>query len=346
MRSPRCLPGYGDCRRRGDWIDPDVARVKFAEYAEQWIADRVLKARTEELYRSLLCNHLLAAFGNLNIGDIDEASVRRWRKERLRAGPAAQRPFGPVVVAKAYRLLHSIFTTAVDDRIVPRNPCRIEAGGKEESPERRTVSLPVVFEIADAIPVRYRALVLLATFTSLRWGELVALRRHNIDLDMCEIRIVETTAQLDSGVLQPETPKSQAGRRTVAFHADLAPQIRWHLERFAEPGESGLVFVGPKGARLRRSNFHRIWAKACATAGTPDLHFHDLRHTGGTLAAATGASLKELMVRLGHSSTRAALIYQHATRDRDQAIAQALAELARHVPMPYQDHTNEPRENA
>ena len=128
----------------------------------------------------------------------------------MQAGPTAQRPFGPTVVAKAYRLLHSIFTTAVDDQIVPRNPCRIDTGGKEESPERRTVSLPVVFEIADAIPVRYRTLVLLATFTSLRWGELVALRRHNIDLDTCEIRIVETTAQLDSGVLQPETPKSQA----------------------------------------------------------------------------------------------------------------------------------------
>lgn len=180
--------------------------------------------------------------------------------------------------------------------------------------------------------------------TSLRWGELVALRRHNIDLDTCEIRIVETTAQLDSGVLQPETPKSQAGRRTVAFPADLAPQIRWHLERFAEPGESGLV--GPKGARLRRSNFHRIWVKACGTAGAADLHFHDLRHTGGTLAAATGASLKELMARLGHSSTRAALIYQHATRDRDQAIAQALGELARHVPERRQDEIKEPRQNA
>jgi hypothetical protein len=66
-------------------------------------------------------------------------------------------------------------------------------------------------------------------------------------------------------------------------------------------------------------------------AGVPSLHFHDLRHVGGTLAATTGASLKELMARLGHSSTRAALIYQHATRDRDQAIAKALGGLVREV---------------
>ncbi|MEV7005349.1 hypothetical protein [Streptosporangium sp. NPDC051022] len=61
-----------------------------------------------------------------------------------------------------------------------------------------------------------------------------------------------------------------------------------------------------------------------AAVGLPDLHFHDLRHVGNTLAASTGASLKELMSRMGHSSTRAALIYQHAGQDRDRAIAQAL----------------------
>jgi len=136
-----------------------------------------------------------------------------------------------------------------------------------------------------------------------------------------EIRIVETMAQLDTGALQPETPKSSAGRRAVAFPYELAPEVRWHLERFAEPGERGLVFVGPQGAILRRSNFRRIRVRACERAGISDLHFHDLRHTGGTLAAASGASLRELMARLGHSSTRAALIYQHASRDRDRAIA-------------------------
>jgi len=314
---------------RGDWIDPDIAKVPFSEYAEQWINDRVLKVRTEELYRGLLRNHLLAAFGQLNVADIDEAAVRRWRKERLDAGPYAERPFGPVTVAKAYRLLHAILTTAADDRIIRRNPCRIENAGKEDSPEREIVPLPIVFALVNAVPVRYRALILLATFAGLRWGELAALRRASIDLDACEIRIIETTAELDTGGLLPDTPKSRAGRRTVAFPADLVPELRWHLDRFSEPGPRGLVFVGPKGASLRRSSFRPIWGKACATAGVPGLHFHDLRHTGGTLAAATGATLKELMARLGHSSPRAAMIYQHATSDRDQVIAKALGGLAR-----------------
>lgn len=129
----------------------------------------------------------------------------------------------------------------------------------------------------------------------------------------------------------PETPKSNAGRRTVSFPAELLPELRWHLERFAAAGERGLVFVGPKGGPLRRSNFRPLWNAACEQAGVPGLHFDDLRHVGGTLAATTGASLKELMARLGHSSTRAAMIYQHATRDRDEAIAKALGGLMRQV---------------
>jgi hypothetical protein len=135
------------------------------------------------------------------------------------------------------------------------------------------------------------------------------------------------THVLDRGGLVPETPKSRAGRRTVRFPAELAPELRRHLEQFAAAGERGLVFVGPQGAPLRRSNFRPIWNAACNQAGVPGLHFHDLRHVGGTMAAATGASLKELMARLGHSSTRAAMMYQHATQDRDEAIAKALGGL-------------------
>lgn len=329
---------------RGDWIDPESAKIRFGEYAEQWMRDRVLKVRTEELYRGLLRNHLLPTFAGVSLGDIDEAAVRSWRKERLNAGKKAKCPFGPVTVAKAYRLLHAILTTAVEqDRMMRRNPCRIEGAGKEESAERQTVPLPVVFAIADAVPVRYRVLVLLATFADLRWGELAGLRRENIDLDACEVRIVETVAEPDKGGLLPETPKSQAGRRTVTFPAELVPELRWHMERFAEPGNRGLVFIGPKGGQLRRGNFLRIWNKARASVGLPDLHFHDLRHTGGTLAAATGATVKELMARLGHSSVRAAMIYQHATKDRDQAIAKALGGLVREV-RGAQDEQQERRE--
>ena len=88
------------------------------------------------------------------------------------------------------------------------------------------------------------------------------------------------------------------------------------------------VFPNSKGEPLRRGSFASVWQRARVRAGVPHLRFHDLRHTGNTLAAATGASTRELMSRMGHSSMRAALIYQHATTDRDAAIAAALSRLA------------------
>jgi integrase len=108
---------------------------------------------------------------------------------------------------------------------------------------------------------------------------------------------------------------------------EIAPELADHLERFAAPGPAGLVFIGPKGGRLRRSNFRKFWHRARQAVGLPELHFHDLRHTGNTMAAAQGASLKELMERMGHSSPRAALIYLHATRDRDRKIAAGMGKL-------------------
>lgn len=145
----------------------------------------MLKARTQELYAGLLRNHLLPTFGAVSLDRINEAAVRRWRKTRLDAGPLAERPFGPVTVAKAYRLLHAILATAADDRLIGRNPCRIDKAGKEESDERPVIPLPVVFDVASKVPARFRALVLLATFAQLRFGELAGLRRDCLDPDAC-----------------------------------------------------------------------------------------------------------------------------------------------------------------
>jgi integrase len=108
--------------------------------------------------------------------------------------------------------------------------------------------------------------------------------------------------------------------------AVLVDVLNDHLAEYPATGDE-LLFRGPKGAPLRRNNFHRSvdWSALVLKAGLPArFHFHDLRHTGNTLAAASGASTRELMHRMGHGSMRAALIYQHATSDRDREIASAL----------------------
>ncbi len=261
----------------------------------------------------------------MGLGSISPAKVRTWRTELLVAN------VGRSTVAKTYRIVHAVFATAVDDDLIRRNPCRIKGAGFEQSPERPTATLDQVFAIAEAIQPRYRLLVLLATFAQLRFGELVAIRRNSVDLDKMELRVRVATAEMANGTLVDGDPKSRAGIRPISLPTALRSDIEWQLKYVAQPGQMGRrLFIGPQGGILRRSNFSRIWKTALKNAGVPDdvdLHLHDLRHTGSTWSAQTGATLKEVMARIGHSSTRAAMIYQHATRERDQAIATALGQL-------------------
>jgi integrase len=270
-----------------------------------------------------------------SVASIREPKVRAWRHGLLESGVNA------VTMAKAYRLLKAIFNTAVDDGLIRRNPCRTVGGGQERSAERPVLTVEQVGRLAEAIGVRYQALVLLATFASLRWGELAALTRRNVDLDACTVRAVSSLTETDSGTLLPGLPKSAAGRRTAQLPPLIVPSLSNHLNRYAQPDDDGLVFVSPRGTRLRRSNFRRrVWLPALTKAGLPGIHFHDLRHTGNIPTATAGASLRELMARMGHASTRAALVYLHDTDDRQRTIATVVSDLAR----PGLGHTNAPSE--
>ena len=308
----------------GDWQNPDV-KSAFGEYAESWFKDRDYAATTRERNDSALKLHILPTFRAVPLRDITTPQVRRWRTTLLDQG------VGGATVAKAYQILRAIMNTAADDGLVQRNPCRIKGGATAPSAERPFLSVAEVFRLADAVPARYRVMILLASFTALRFGELAGLQRWDVDLERRTISVRRSVAETRSDGLTVKAPKSAAGVRTVAFPASLTVELAAHLAEYAEPGRTGRVFVGPRGGVLRRNNFQRIWLRATAAAGLGDVHFHDLRHTGNTLAATGGASTRELMHRMGHSWVRAALIYQHLVNGRDHEIAGHVDDQIRRV---------------
>lgn len=305
---------------RGTWVNPAAGRVTLREYSTRWLEQRPdLRPRTVELYESELRLHILPVLGAVEVAKITPAKVRDWHAGMLRAGKP-----GPTTVAKCYRLLHAILNTAVADELILRNPCVIRGAGQEKAPERPIASIPQVFEIAEVIEPRFRAMVLVGAFVGLRLGEMLALTRERIDLLHGRIKVVEQYQELKDGTHILGPPKSDAGIRTVAIPAMLKPELEAHLATYAAPGKQGLVFCGPKGQPLRRATWYSAWNRTMTELGIEGMKPHDLRHTGNTLAAMTGASTKELMARFGQSTSRAALIYQHATRERDHEIADAL----------------------
>lgn len=217
--------------------------------------------------------------------------------------------------------------TAVDDELVRRNPCRIRGADQDASAERPVATIEQVYAIADAGRKWCRSLILLAAFTGLRWGELIELRRCNLDLRDGFVRVVASTSEVQGRLIEGRATKSRAGVREVGVPSAIIPDLREHLRRWSEAGPDGRVFVGPRGGKLLRSNYSRYWNEAVAKAGLGHLglHFHDLRHTANSFVAST-ASLRELMSRMGHASPRAALIYQHANRERERQITEVLSQ--------------------
>ncbi|WP_187368142.1 tyrosine-type recombinase/integrase [Nonomuraea terrae] len=173
---------------------------------------------------------------------------------------------------------------------------------------------------------RFRAMVLLATFASLRWGEVSALRRMDVDLKARTVRVRVAFVERSAGGLVLGPPKSKAGRRTVGIPQSIVPILKEHMDTYVRDEPGALMFPGAKGGPLRRSGFNSRtrWVDVVTEMGLSGLHFHDLRHTGNMLAAESGAGLKDLMARMGHDNVRAAMIYQHAVRGADEMITDAI----------------------
>ena len=303
--------------------DPSRGDMPFGVYAEDWLRDRrradgrPLAPRTKELYESQYNKRLAPTFARQRLNAIRVEDVRRWHS-RL-----AER-HGAIQAAKAYRLLRVILNTACEDGRITANPCRIRGAGVERSPERPFVDAGIVLALSDAIEARYRALILLAGFGGLRIGELLALRRCDLDLAANTVRVERQTVELSKGQRIETAPKTDAGRRSVHLPASVSAALAAHLDNYCTTEPDALVFTGPLSEGLRRATLYTAWDKARRTAGLPALHIHDLRHAAGTLAAQTGATTRELMARLGHASPAAAQRYQHAAERRDADIATSL----------------------
>jgi integrase len=319
----RWLAGVETDMARGQWIDPRSRQLLLKGYAESWLSARPdLKIRTRELYQWLLNKYVVPQLGDLPLDKITPTVVRAWHATLLRDG-------SPTPARQSYALLRGILNTAVADELISRNPCLVRGAGVARSGERSVATLPQIQALADAVPARYRMLILLAAWSGARWGELVALTCDRLDLHRGVMTIDRQYVELEDNSLILDTPKTAAGIRTVHIPPHLLDDLREHLAAYPDPDpERSLVFSNGEGRPLSRGGFRSTWVRARERVGLPTFRFHDLRHTGNTLAAATGASTKELMARMGHASMRTALIYQHASADRDAAIAAALSRLA------------------
>lgn len=354
-----------DRRREMDrelWSPPATAdqkrakkatEVKFGDYAAKWVATRTVKGRplrprTREHYEDLLEAHIGPTFKNKAVRDITMESVDRWY--------AKVAPNAPTTRAHAYGLMRTILETARKrDRLIEVNPCEIVGGGSTERKSKtKTASFAEIDTIVEEMPEHLSAMVVLATWCAMRDGELIELRRGDVaitervehDEDGNETKVregvihIRRAASRIKGGWEIGLPKSEAGIRDVTIPPHVLPAIEAHLaSKYVGAEKNALLFPPSRGesdedgkpVRLQPSTLYRHFYKARAAAKRTDLRFHDLRHTGATLYAQTGATLGELMERVGHSTPAAAMRYQHAAQGRDAKLAAAMSRLVQDV---------------
>jgi integrase len=187
----------------------------------------------------------------------------------------------------------------------------------------RVVTPGEVARVVAELPDHYRALVLVLAYGGLRSGEAFALTPENVS--GATVRVVATRGRVAGGKVTTDVPKSAAGVRTVVLPASVAERLAEHIERYPGP----LVFSTRAGTPVSQAAFGKVIHGAAVRAGVPEFRPHDLRATAATVATQNGATLREVMAQLGHTTPTTALIYQRATDERAVALAAAADQVIR-----------------
>src|SRR4051812_11162892 len=162
---------------RGTWIDPRQGDMRFTELADRWFATKIhLRENTKNHYQHLLKKHIRPFFGERPIGSITVLDVQTWLADRHAHGGICAN-----TVAMAYKVLRMIMEVAVEAGLILRTPCRVKGAATQRLPAMQAATPEQVAAIASVVDPRWQALVLMAAYSGLRWGELSGLRQKHLD---------------------------------------------------------------------------------------------------------------------------------------------------------------------
>jgi len=311
-------------RRGGEWVDPKSGKVTLEQFIDDtwWPLKTNLAVRTAELYEDLFKTWIFPGIGKVRLADLNVARVEAWWAwchERK----------APTMQAKAYRLLSQVLKTAARHRLIAFNPCQIDGAGAERAPERPVIEVTELVSIAEAFEPKYQLLPLLMAWCSLRLGECLGLRHKNLDLRARVVSIERSYVQPGRKPRRLDKPKTRVSARDVAIPSSLLQTIQHHIDEHVGPRGDDFVFTDPTGRPPTRQVINKQWRRIREELGLGDeLFLEDLRGSGATWLAQEGATTAELMERLGHTTVRASMIYQHAAVSRKHELADRLSSRA------------------
>ncbi|WP_417287408.1 tyrosine-type recombinase/integrase [Corynebacterium variabile] len=327
----------------GGWSSPAErakrdARITVSvdQAVKHWIdsaGDLATSSRTR--YDSLRRNHIAPyPVAKIPVADLTPADVDDWYKAMRRKNGTKK-----TTTSGAYALLHTVLQALVRNETLPRNVCTIDgAGTQPESPDKVVPTPAQLTALVERVPRAYRVAVQVAAWCALRPAEWCELRRKDIDrhpqpVDPDGVRPadrvilhIDRQAHLDGSEWHVKLPKGEKTRR-VEVPPHIVPLLDEQLQERSQPGDDGLVFLNTEKRQVSPANFgkgFKKWAADICPGATP----HSLRHFGAITHQQAGATLKETMALLGHSTPKTALTYQSVAHGRMSALAARMSDLA------------------
>lgn len=306
-------------------MTPPMVRRWFAEVSDlaaKTARDHITHGRTTHGHPARAWaranGHTVAATGRISPEVLTAWQTAQNATEAGSEGTGV-RP-GATAACHAYRTLRACLNAAKRDGLIASNPCTVEGAGEVRYAERVPASPEQVQRIADLMPPELRAAVLVAAWGALRFGELFALARRHVDVERGSVRVQRALTKTRGFGL----PKTASSVRTVFLPRPVADALIAHMATFTADGPDALIFTSANGLPVRQGHVHKHFARARREVGREDLRWHDLRHTGATLAYTAGGNIRDVQRRLGHSTVRAAMIYAHAADEGDRYLAERM----------------------
>lgn len=318
--------------RKGDFIDPAASKTTFRNWAQKYLAQKLnIGRRTRDRYQESLNNHLLPAFGDAPLGSITPDEVQDWVAKMARTEYAPGKTYSPETVRGHYALFAGMMKKAAARGVIGRSPCLDIELPRVIRNERRYLTEGQVEALVDAMPGRYKTLVVVGAYLGLRWQELAGLRRDAVTMvegQVPTLRVISTIERSNGRYEVKEYGKSYAARRTLKMPAWVTEALDWHMRAFPHPQ---WVFPAPEGGYLLYDNFRsRVWTTATTSAGVDPFDFHELRHTAAAFMISEGANALQVKRRMGHEDVRTTFnVYGHLFDDDEDALVQRLDRRAR-----------------
>ena len=311
----------------GAAVEPHGPRTLLRDWVADWLPTQASRAAsTQAKVANQLKVHVLPAWGDVPLGSIDTLAVQTWVAK-------LSQTHAPVTVKGLHTLLSSILAAAVRANLLAANPATLQRGDLPRMRPRseRYLTAEEIAAVADACGARhegYGALVHVAGWTGLRWGEVSALRWCDVDTAAGELHVRQAAMNVNGHVTYTQ-PKTAAATRDVVLDQDTVTVLE--KQRAGHKGDNGagsreLVFTTPNGGAIAYGYFRpSIWTPALSTAGLEHVGVHALRHSHAAICIAAGMDVLTLSRRLGHTSAAMTLDrYGHLRRDHVDATRDVL----------------------